>query len=58
MISQKLNIPYGIHVVQPDTSELKAKISEGFQFIAYSIDSVFLHSGAECPKLEKYDLDS
>ncbi len=57
-LSQKFNIPSGIHVVQPDLSELKAKILEGYQFIAYSIDSVFLYSGAECPKLEKNDLDS
>jgi 2-dehydro-3-deoxyglucarate aldolase len=50
MLSQKFNIPYGIHVVQPDPNELKAKISEGFQFIAYSIDSVFLYRGVECPR--------
>ena len=48
-LSQKFNIPLGIHVVQPDSSELKARISEGYQFIAYSIDSVFLYRGAECP---------
>ena len=57
-LSQKFNIPSGIHVVQPDLRELKAKISEGYQFIAYSIDSVFMYSGAECPKLEKNNLDS
>jgi len=57
-LSQKFNIPSGIHVVQPDLRELKAKISEGYQFIAYSIDSVFLYSRAECPQLEKNDLDS
>ena len=51
-LSQKFNIPLGIHVVQPDSSELKARISEGYQFIAYSIDSVFLYSGAECPNLK------
>ena len=51
-LSQKFNIPLGIHVVQPDSSELKARISEGYQFIAYSIDSVFLYRGAECPDLK------
>ena len=51
-LSQKFNIPLGIHVVQPDSSELKARISEGYQFIAYSIDSVFLYCGAECPNLK------
>ena len=57
-MTQKFNITIGIHVVQPALSELKEKISEGYKFIAYSIDSVFLYSGAECPKLEKNDLDS
>ena len=51
-LSHKFNIPLGIHVVQPDSSELKARISEGYQFIAYSIDSVFLYRGAECPNLK------
>ena len=51
-LSQKFNIPLGIHVVQPDSSELRARISEGYQFIAYSIDSVFLYRGAECPNLK------
>jgi 2-dehydro-3-deoxyglucarate aldolase len=48
-LSKKFNIPYGIHVIQPDSIELQAKITEGYQFIAYSIDSVFLYRGAECP---------
>ena len=51
-LSQKFNIPLGIHIVQPDNSELKVRISEGYQFIAYSIDSVFLYRGAECPDLK------
>ena len=51
-LSQKFNIPLGIHVIQPDSSELRARISEGYQFIAYSIDSVFLYRGAECPNLK------
>jgi 2-dehydro-3-deoxyglucarate aldolase len=49
-LSLQFNIPFGIHVVQPDLNELKARILAGFQFIAYSIDSVFLYNGAECPK--------
>ena len=51
-LSQTFNIPLGIHVVQPDSTELRARISEGYQFIAYSIDSVFLYRGAECPDLK------
>ena len=48
-LSKKFNIPYGIHVIHPDSIELQAKIADGYQFIAYSIDSVFLYRGAECP---------
>ena len=52
-LSHKFNMPYGIHVVHPDPEELKTRILEGFQFIAYSIDSVFLYAGAECPNFDK-----
>ena len=36
-------IPVGIHVVDPNIELLKSRIKEGYQFIAYSIDSVFLN---------------
>jgi 2-dehydro-3-deoxyglucarate aldolase len=39
----KYEIPIGIHVVAPDQEELKERIKRKFTFIAYSIDSVFLH---------------
>ena len=35
-------IPYGYHIVEPDIKILDKKIEEGYQFIAYSIDAVFL----------------
>ncbi len=38
------NIPCGVHVVMPDPEELKLRISEGYLFLAYSIDSVMLRS--------------
>jgi 2-dehydro-3-deoxyglucarate aldolase len=38
------NIPCGIHVVMPDSDALKQRVKEGYSFIAYSIDSVFLNS--------------
>jgi 2-dehydro-3-deoxyglucarate aldolase len=44
------NIPLGMHVVQPDSSELQSKIDEGYQFIAYSLDAVFLYQSAQIPK--------
>ena len=35
-------IPCGVHIVNPVISELEAKLKEGFRFIAYSIDAVFI----------------
>jgi 2-dehydro-3-deoxyglucarate aldolase len=42
-------IPCGIHVVMPESSMLNQRIAEGYRFIAYSIDAVFLHSGCANP---------
>ncbi len=44
-------IPCGVHVVMPDASELKQRISESYRFIAYSIDAVFLNVSAAKPDL-------
>ncbi|TGM31730.1 HpcH/HpaI aldolase family protein [Leptospira biflexa] len=37
------NVPFGIHVVTPNEDDLNLKIQEGFRWIAYGIDSVFLN---------------
>lgn len=34
----KLNCPGGLHIVEPDPSQLKEAIANGYQFIAYSLD--------------------
>lgn len=39
----------GIHVVSPDARELERRILDGYRFVAYSIDSVFLRAVAERP---------
>jgi 2-dehydro-3-deoxyglucarate aldolase len=39
----------GVHIVQPNSLELDKRIKEGFQFIAYSIDSVFLNDSCINP---------
>ena len=39
----------GQHIVQPDKGILIDKIKEGYQFIAYGIDAVFLYNSAERP---------
>jgi len=44
------SIPAGIHIVSPDSSELRKRIDEGFRFLPYSIDSVFMRSGCQCPE--------
>ena len=41
---KKNNIPCGIHVVNPDINILNESIDNGYRFIAYSIDAVFLNS--------------
>jgi 2-dehydro-3-deoxyglucarate aldolase len=51
--SHKFGIPPGIHIVKPNIELLKSRIREGFQFIAYSIDSVFLVENAKIPNIKK-----
>lgn len=42
-------VPSGIHVVAPDPAALEKSLEEGYRFIAYSIDAVFLNSSALRP---------
>ncbi len=52
MISSKASahkIPMGSHIVQPNKRELEQKIQEGYQFIAYGIDALFLYTAAANP---------
>lgn len=43
----KYGMACGIHVVQPDIEQLTQRIEEGYRFIAYSIDSVFLNNASQ-----------
>lgn len=45
------HIPCGVHVVMPDADALKQRISEGYRFIAYSIDAVFLNQTVAAPMM-------
>jgi 2-dehydro-3-deoxyglucarate aldolase len=45
------NVASGIHVVAPLEDELNKRLIEGYQFIAYSIDAVFLRICAQKPQL-------
>lgn len=41
-LCERRQIACGVHVVAPVPSELQQRLDEGYRFIAYSIDSVFL----------------
>jgi len=43
----------GVHVVQPDIKLLEDYLKDGYQFIAYSIDSVFFNHAVHVPKLKE-----
>ena len=49
-LCKEYNVPYGDHVVQPDPKLLKQKIKQGYQFIAYSTDGVFLYTSSIYPQ--------
>ena len=53
--SESANIACGIHVVNPSIDDLQAKIDDGYRFIAYSIDGVFLNHIATKPQIHKKD---
>jgi 2-dehydro-3-deoxyglucarate aldolase len=48
--AREYKIPMGTHLVQPDIKLLESKIAEGYQFIAYGVDTVFLCHAAELPQ--------
>lgn len=48
-LAKGAGVPAGVHVVQPAESELRQRISEGYRFLAYSIDAVMLRIGSDCP---------
>lgn len=48
---KKHNKAAGVHIVNPEIHELQQRIEEGYQFIAYSIDSVFLNKIVQKPTL-------
>ena len=48
-ISKKLGIPSGMHVVDPNKEKLKIATDNGYSFIAYSLDAVFLTDKIDNP---------
>lgn len=51
--ANKKHVPVGVHVVEPDPIALQQRISEGYRFLAYSIDAVMLRSAAANPQKQK-----
>ena len=51
MTCKKHKIPCGDHLVAPSLSALKERIDNGYNFIAYSMDSVFLNHSSQKPSI-------
>jgi len=49
--SEDAKIACGIHVVAPSPDDLQQRINDGYRFIAYSIDAVFLSKNIMRPFL-------
>ena len=45
-LSKELNKPMGYHIVQPDYTQVLEKINDGYSFIAFGVDILFL--GTKC----------
>lgn len=45
---------FGIHIVQQDLKELKIRLKQGFQFIAYSMDTVILNKYLKKPIISNH----
>ena len=41
--SLKKNLPFGIHLINPDNDELQKIVESGASFIPFSMDTVMLH---------------
>jgi len=50
-LCKKHNVPCGDHVVQPDQKLLKKRIQQGYKFIAYGTDGVFIYSSSSSHKI-------
>lgn len=49
--AEAMCIPVGVHVVEPSKAQLQRRLEEGYRFIAYSIDAVFLTNQVSAPDL-------
>ncbi|MDC1536797.1 aldolase/citrate lyase family protein [Candidatus Thioglobus sp.] len=49
VLCDKYSVACGMHIVNPKQDDLRKRIDEGYKFIAYSIDAVFLSEACENP---------
>jgi len=49
---KKYNVPCGDHVVEPDQKLLNRRIDQGYRFIAYGTDGVFLFNSSTNPEIK------
>ncbi len=52
-IAENSKIPFGMHIVKPSPSQLQLRVREGYRFIAYSLDSVFLSEMSAAPVIDE-----
>jgi len=50
-LADEMSIPVGVHIVEPSPGQLQKRLDEGYRFIAYSIDAVFLTKQSSVPEL-------
>ncbi len=48
--SRKYKVPMGAHIVEPNPQMLKNRIDQGYLFLAYGIDTVFLAHASALPQ--------
>lgn len=51
--AEAYSLPKGFHVVAPEEKVLEQKIREGYTFLAYGIDALFLQSAGKCPRVRQ-----
>ena len=51
-LSKKWDIPFGDHIVIPDQNLLEKRIQQGYSFIAFGTDGVFLNNSGKAPKVD------
>jgi 2-dehydro-3-deoxyglucarate aldolase len=54
-LANKTNIPCGVHVVSPSEKELQQRLDEGYRFLAYSIDAVFLRDASTLKQKDNHE---